>query len=105
LRCCSCSGEDRCRRIIAYHSRTAAIVTLIRNLWDAALGRPAPADFQPSHGNRRRVEIYDAFIEQAQARAEAAASGEERLNALKLIARLDARCKREVRRRELQTRP
>ncbi|MFC5499940.1 hypothetical protein ACFPOE_20525 [Caenimonas terrae] len=80
-------------------------MTFIRSIWDAALGRPARPDFQPSQGNRRRVEIYDALIERAQARAEATGSVDDRLKALHLISRLDARCKREIRRREDQTRP
>jgi hypothetical protein len=80
-------------------------VTFIRSIWDAALGRSGQTDFQPSQGNRRRVEIYDALIEQAQARADSVGSVDERLQALHLISRLDARCKREIRRREDQTRP
>lgn len=78
---------------------------MIRSLWNATLGRPGPPDFQPSQGNRRRVEIYDGLIELAQIRAESARCVEERRAALRLVVRLDARCKREVRRREDQTRP
>lgn len=80
-------------------------VTFIRSLWDAALGRPGPPDFQPSQGNRRRMEIYDGLIELAQIRADKATCVEDRRAALQLIVRLDARCKREVQRREDQTRP
>ena len=51
------------------------------------------------------MEIYDALIEQAQMRAESAGRVEDRRDALYLITRLDARCKREIRRREEQARP
>ena len=80
-------------------------MTFISSLLDAALGRTGQADFQPSQGNRRRVEIYDGLIEMVQARAESAGGVEDRRAALQLIARLDARCKREVLRRERQARP
>ena len=80
-------------------------MTFIQSIWDAALGRPAQPEFQPSQGNRRRVEIYDALIERAQMRAESAGRVEDRRDALYLITRLDARCKREIRRREEQARP
>ena len=80
-------------------------MTFISSLWGGALGQPDQSDFQPSQGNRRRVEIYDGLIELVQARAESAGGIEDRRTALQLIARLDARCKREVLRRERQTRP
>lgn len=67
------------------------------------MGRHGP-DFQPSQGNKRRFEIYDALIQQAQVRAEKAGTVEARRAHLKLIVRLDARCKREVQRREDQAR-
>lgn len=67
------------------------------------MGRDGP-DFQPSQGNKRRVEIYDTLIQHAQIRAENAGTVEGRRAHLKLIVRLDARCKREVQRREDQTR-
>ena len=66
----------------------------------AAFGRPRQRDFQPSQGNRRRVEIYDELILLAQMRAEKSETIESRREHLQLIARLDARCKREVQRRE-----
>jgi hypothetical protein len=79
-------------------------LTFISSLLDAALGRPGHPDFQPSLGNRRRVEIYDHLIELAQARADSAADPAQRRAAVRLISRLDARCKREVLRREQQAR-
>lgn len=77
----------------------------LQSLWNAATGHHAQPDFQPSQGNRRRIEIYDALIHMAQLRAETAGTVAERRAHLQLIVRLDARCKREVRRREDQTRP
>ncbi|MDB5945007.1 MAG: hypothetical protein JWQ33_33 [Ramlibacter sp.] len=79
------------------------MVTLQR-LWDAALGRADQPDFQPSQGNKRRIEIYDALISKAQQRAEEAGTVAARRAHLELIIRLDARCKREVLRREDQAR-
>lgn len=87
------------------HLSICIAVTFIQGIWDAALGRPAQPDFQPSQGNRRRVEAYDALIELAQMRAESAGSVDARRDALHLITRLDERCKREIRRREEQARP
>jgi hypothetical protein len=56
--------------------------------------------------NRKRIEGYDELIRQAHARAESseAASVPVRRAHLKLIARLDARCRREIQRREDSTR-
>ena len=79
------------------------MVTL-QGLWQATLGRPEQADFQPSQGNKRRIEFYDALIAKAQMRAEAAGTVTARREHLDLIIRLDARCKREVQRREDQAR-
>ena len=76
----------------------------IQGLWQATLGSSEPPDFQPSQGNRRRIEIYDALIAKAQMRAEAAGTVAARREHLDLIIRLDARCKREVQRREDQAR-
>lgn len=78
---------------------------IFHSLWNSNLSPLDGEDFQPSQGNKRRVEIYDALIVQAQARADQAESVAQRLAAIKLMARLDARCMREVRRREDQTRP
>lgn len=75
----------------------------LKELWNATIGRDGP-DFQPSHGNKKRLEIYDALILQAQVRADRAETVEARRAHLQLIVRLDARCKREVQRREDQTR-
>lgn len=75
-----------------------------QSLWSSNLPRFDSEDFQPSQGNKRRVEIYDALIFQAQARADQAETVTQRLAAIKLIARLDARCMREVQRREEQAR-
>lgn len=83
-----------------YYSR---VVTL-HGLWNAALGRLAPDDFQPSQGNKRRIEIYDALINKAQQRAEEAGTVAARRAHLELVIRLDERCKREVLRREEQAR-
>ena len=80
-------------------------MAFISSLVDAALGRRGDPDFQPSQGNRRRVEIYDRLIELVQIRAEATDDVDKRRAALQLIIRLDARCKREVLRREQQARP
>ena len=77
----------------------------LQSLWNAATGHREQPDFQPSQGNRRRIEIYDGLIHMAQCRAEAAGTVAERRTHLQLIARLDARCKREVQRRENQSRP
>jgi hypothetical protein len=79
------------------------VVTLQR-LWNAALGRTGEDDFQPSQGNKRRIEIYDALINKAQQRAEEAGTVAARRAHLELIIRLDERCKREVLRREEQAR-
>lgn len=77
---------------------------IFQSLWSSKLPPLDSEDFQPSHGNKRRVEIYDALIFQAQARADQAETVSQRLEAIKLMARLDARCMREVQRREDQTR-
>jgi hypothetical protein len=79
-------------------------MSLIRNFVDFAFERSTQADFQPSQGNRRRIEIYDELIRQAQVRAEKAPTVQSRRAHLQLIIRLDERCKREVRRREDSTR-
>ena len=77
---------------------------IFQSLWNSTFPSLESDDFQPSQGNKRRVEIYDALIYQAQARADQAQSVSQRRDAIKLIARLDARCMREVQRREEQTR-
>ena len=76
----------------------------LQRLWNAAIGRTGQEDFQPSQGNKRRIEIYDALINKAQQRAEEAGTVAARRAHLELIIRLDARCKREVLRREEQAR-
>ena len=80
------------------------MMPIFQSLWSSNLPLLDSEDFQPSQGNKRRVEIYDALIFQAQARADQAESVSQRLEAIKLMARLDARCMREVQRREDQTR-
>lgn len=77
----------------------------LQDLWNSTIGRYQTEDFQPSQGNKRRVEIYDALIYKAQERADQAQTVAARRDAIKLIARLDARCMREVQRREDQARP
>lgn len=79
-------------------------MTIFQSLWNSSLSRSESDDFQPSQGNKRRVEVYDALIFQAQQRADQAESVLQRREAIKLIARLDARCMREVQRREEQAR-
>ena len=91
LECCDSSH---------YYSR----VVTIQRLWNAALGLTGEEDFQPSQGNKRRIEIYDALINKAQQRAEEAGTVAARRAHLDLIIRLDQRCKREVLRREEQAR-
>lgn len=95
--------DERSKQISFGDSVTT--MSLLHNLWQAATGQTLPPDFQPSQGNKRRVEVYDALIYKAQLRADAADTVEVRRAHLQLIIRLDARCKREVRRREDQTRP
>lgn len=75
-----------------------------QRLWRAALGEREQTDFQSSQGNKRRIEIYDALISMAQQRGEEAGTKAARREHLDLIIRLDARCKREVLRREAQAR-
>jgi len=81
------------------------MVDYLSDKWQTALGRAPKLAFQPTQGNRRRIEIYDALIDKAQLRAELAGTVAARRVHLQLIARLDARCRREVRRREDESRP
>lgn len=79
-------------------------MNIFRIIWPGAVASSDQAEFEPSQGNKRRIEAYDGLIRQAEARADAQAAPADRVAHLKLISRLEARCKREVERREDEVR-